>query len=72
MDAHSLDSQEQRDYQSYLLRLWRESDGERPVWRASLRSTHTGERVGFGSLEEMCEFLRRQMGALPNVGSLER
>lgn len=60
MDTHAKGSQEQRDYLSYLLRLWRESDEGRPVWRASLRSTHTGKRVGFGSLEELCEFLRRQ------------
>jgi hypothetical protein len=67
MDTHSLASQEQRDYLSYLLRLWRESEGERPVWRASLRSTQTGEKVGFGSLEELCEFLRHRIGVIPDA-----
>lgn len=66
MDAHPGGRQEQRDYLSYLLRLWRESDGEAPVWRASLKSSRTGEKVGFGSLEELCEFLRRQTNTLPS------
>jgi hypothetical protein len=67
MDTQPKGSQEQRDYQSYLLRLWRESDGEVPVWRASLKSSHTGKKVGFGSLEELFEFLRRQTGTLQHA-----
>ena len=36
-----------RGYLSYLLRLWQaDADGEL-VWRASLESPHTGERLGF-------------------------
>jgi hypothetical protein len=64
MDTHPKGSQEQRDYLSYLMRLWREGGGEAAVWRASLKSSHTGEKVGFGSLEELCEFLRRQTDTL--------
>jgi len=60
MDTHPEGSQEQRDYLSYLLRLWRESDEEKPVWRASLRSSRTGEKVGFGSLEDLFDFLQRK------------
>ena len=67
MDTHPQGAQERRDYLSYLLRLWRESEGEVPVWRASLRSSHTGEAVGFASLEELFEFLRGQTGRLPSV-----
>ena len=55
------------DYLSYLLRLWRTdakkgspSEGEHPVWRASLQSPQTGERVGFLSLEKLFDFLRRE------------
>ena len=51
---------EQPDYLSYLLRLWRVSDGEKPVWRALLKSSHTGQQVGFGSLEALFEFIREQ------------
>jgi hypothetical protein len=68
MDAHPEGSQEQRDYLSYLLRLWRESDEEKPVWRASLKSSRTGEKVGFGSLDELCAFLRMQTGTIRHVG----
>ncbi len=60
-------AREQPDYVSYLLRLWRESgDGgvyrgdEKAVWRASVESSLSGERVGFANLEELFEFLRRQ------------
>lgn len=57
--AHPGDS-EQPDYLSYLLRLWRVSDGEAPTWRALLKSSRTGQQVGFGSLEALFEFLREQ------------
>jgi hypothetical protein len=53
-------SREPGDYRSYLLRLWRAGDRENPVWRAWLKSARTGEQVGFGSLEELFEFLRRE------------
>jgi len=55
-------TEEQSDYQSYLLRLWRVSDDEEPIWRASLKSSRSGEQVGFGSLEDLFEFLQRQTG----------
>ena len=47
------------DYLSYLLRLWR-VQGEAAAWRGSLESPHTGERLGFGSLDELFAFLREQ------------
>ena len=61
-------TQERTDYLSYLLRLWRETEGEeaRPeaasIWRASLE-TPGGESYGFASLNDLCDFLRRQTGA---------
>lgn len=67
MDTHPEGSQEQRDYLSYLLRLWRESDEERPIWRASLKSSRTGEKVGFGSLDELFAFLQRETGIVSNA-----
>lgn len=64
---------ERVDYLSYLLRLWRENGGEksqcgaaRAVWRASLE-TPSGESHGFASLDDLCSFLRRQIGAWPDV-----
>jgi hypothetical protein len=36
-------------------------------WRASLHDPHTGERVGFASVEEMFDFLQRRMGTLPGA-----
>jgi len=53
-------AREQPDHVSYLLRLWREDDEGKAVWRASVESSLGGERVGFASLEELFEFLRRQ------------
>ena len=52
----------QTDYFSYLLRLWRDSD-DTALWRASLQSPHTGERIHFASFEELLEYLRRQTTA---------
>lgn len=50
------------DYLSYLLRLWRVGDEKRPMWRASLKNVHTGEQVGFASLEELHGYLRAETG----------
>ena len=47
------------DYLSYLLRLWRDS-GDTAIWRASVQSPHTGERIHFASIEELLAYLRRQ------------
>jgi hypothetical protein len=50
------------DYVAYLLRLWRETGGERSQWRASLQNPHTGERVGFSSLQGLFAFLEEETG----------
>jgi hypothetical protein len=50
----------QQRYLSYLVRLWQTSDGGKQIWRASLESPATGERKGFGSLQELFEFLEEQ------------
>ena len=47
-------------YLSYLLRMWQTSNGEDQTWQASLESPGTGERRGFGDLEELYEFLNAQ------------
>jgi hypothetical protein len=53
----------QPDYLSYLLRLWR-MQGEAAAWRCSVENPHTGERLGFGSLDELFAFLREQTSAM--------
>jgi hypothetical protein len=44
---------EGKHYFSYLLRVWLAEEGSQPQWRASLEDTHSGERQGFASLEDM-------------------
>ncbi|MBM4464520.1 MAG: hypothetical protein FJ014_02945 [Chloroflexi bacterium] len=51
---------ERRDYLSYLLRLWRVGK-EEAVWRASIESPHTGQRIGFASLEDLFTFLEKKV-----------
>ena len=64
-------SNEQPEYMSYLLRLWRD-DGEGATgWRASLESSLTGKRQVFACLEELFDFLRRQIGALSVVDGVD-
>jgi len=53
----------QHDYQSYLLRLWREDDVS--PWRASLESTATCEKQGFATLNDLIAFLQSQ--TIPTV-----
>ena len=57
----------------YVLRLWRVTDGERLVWRASLQDVCSGKRRGFANLAQVCRFLRTRIeaasGGLPHEGT---
>jgi hypothetical protein len=57
-------SDEQTDYLSYQLRLWRESGKEQTAWRASLERSRSAKREVFPSLDELFEHLQRRMGAV--------
>ncbi|MCB9420363.1 MAG: hypothetical protein H6667_11180 [Ardenticatenaceae bacterium] len=49
-----------REYFAYLLRLWRENrDGS---WRALLENPNAEEKVSFGNLTELIEFLENKTG----------
>ena len=56
----------QPDYLAYLLRLWR-MEGSAGAWRGSVESPQTGERLGFGSLDELFAYLREQTGTMPGT-----
>ena len=62
---------EQRGYMSYLLRLGRLRSGGEMVWRASLESPHTGERVGLASLDDLFGFLGRQVGEVSDANGVQ-
>jgi hypothetical protein len=47
-------------YQSYLLRLWCESDGDE--WRASLENVVTHECHHFSSINALFEYLNEHTG----------
>ena len=52
-----------RLYQSYILRLWRESvNGE---WRASLQSVTSGDVKNFGSLSDLFMFICQETDQPP-------
>ncbi len=53
----------QKAYRSYLLRLWCDGREATACWQASLDDPHTGERIGFGSLEDLFAFLVEQVEA---------
>jgi hypothetical protein len=55
---------EQRDYLSYLLRLWRNGDRAQSAWRASLEDSLASERQSFASVDDLCAFLRQETGAV--------
>lgn len=44
-------------YHTFLLSLWDEAGGA-PAWRCSLENPHTGERRGFGSIDELAAYLK--------------
>ena len=45
---------ERREYRSFLLRMWRNSDS---AWRFSVEDTVTGIREGFASLGMLIDFI---------------
>ena len=49
-----------REYQSYLLRLWRTGAGEAIAWRASVEDIRTGQWHSFASLSAAFRFLDHQ------------
>ena len=49
-----------RNYLAYMLRLWRD-EVEMP-WRVTLENPHTGETIGFASLQQLIAFLSEQTG----------
>ena len=55
------------DYQSYLLRLWR--DGPQYPWRASLQSTATEQIYHFPNVEAMLAFLLARQEAGEDGGA---
>jgi hypothetical protein len=61
---------QQRQYLSYMLRLWQASTGDPPhdppLWRASLESPQTGGRLGFASLGDLLDFLEEEIGSTPS------
>jgi hypothetical protein len=60
-------SDEQSNYLSYLLRLWRENGEEQNTWQASLESALTHKRYVFPNLEKLFAFLQRQIGVGSDV-----
>lgn len=55
-----------RKYMAYLLRLWREKEGD--SWRAFLENPSSGERAGFGTLVELVAYLEAKTGeAIPSL-----
>lgn len=47
----------QGEYALYLLRVWYEYDGDRPVWRASLKPLHEEQRRFLSSLATLLRHL---------------
>jgi hypothetical protein len=64
-------SNEQPDYVSYLLRLWRETARGETVWRASLERSLADKRHVFASLGDLFEYLRQQAGGALDVDNDE-
>ena len=54
--------QEQAKYRAYLLRLWQGSTdgGGATGWSASVEDPHTGERIGFATLDHLFAYLLQQ------------
>jgi len=54
-----------RRYEAYLLRVWESDQAGESIWRASLESTHTGERRGFADLDGLFAYLEEVCQTVP-------
>lgn len=45
------------DYLAFLIRLWREDEG---IWRCTLESPHTGERLAFANVAALLAYVQKQ------------
>jgi hypothetical protein len=52
------------EYMSFMIRLWREQDPERPEvaadWQGEVEHIQSGRHWRFGTLDEVLRFLRQQ------------
>ena len=55
-------TEEQSDYASYLLRLWKSNERGNAIWRASLESTAEGRRYNFAHVGALISFLLERFG----------
>jgi hypothetical protein len=57
-------------YISFLLRLWRAPEPQPPerpaAWQGEVEHIQSGRRSTFDSLDDLLDFLRRQVTALEN------
>lgn len=51
-------------YSSYLLRIWQTASSGGLACRTSLEDAHSGERVGFGTLDGLFDYLRARAGGM--------
>ena len=60
------------EYKSFLLRLWRETNDQSPQvnWEAEIEYIQSGERWGFRTLDEMLEFLQREINDTKSLGDI--
>ena len=54
-------TEEWPQYIAYLVRLWRASGSQSPVWRVSVEDPHSGARRGFADLASLFTFLAEQI-----------
>jgi hypothetical protein len=64
--------EEKQRYHAFLLRLWPVKARGQTIWRASLESSHTGERWGFATLDALWAFLHQQTAVAPGSKAGER
>ncbi|GBF06285.1 hypothetical protein DAERI_080076 [Deinococcus aerius] len=58
----------QGEHALYLLRVWHEYDGDRPVWRASVKPPHGEQRHGFTSPGALLRYLAECLGPVGPPG----
>jgi hypothetical protein len=58
METRPSGQPDNRSYHAFLLRLWREGDGE--AWRVILEDVQSGKKQGFAGIQPLIEFIHEK------------
>jgi hypothetical protein len=61
----------QSNYLSFLVRLWREKNTDKAMWRIALVNLQTDERRGFADFERLVDYLKEELRGGADITTID-